>query len=649
MDTHYIDKDPNVIESEMEKLKNQIQTLDQEQVLRVLSLLENKWTLSKDECDPRDIVRLGYDQFFDSSELEEDGFPRRIEMNTINGKLQRETKFIKSLGSRIKSINFGEYQPEDHDLSVSERVCRLIKQINEAFKNIRLHLNAQQRILHPRQLPEKFDADPEYFDATPMDDAKLGEMSPYQRAIVAVLDETSKKNMRRYKGKCCLQRVSGGHYTRAWLPTHTIQEFVYELAEKEVNFEVWKDLTSRGTAFRDVINHLSNCVDSDFPEIKKNRHMWSFQNGVFIAKEWIPEKGIYDCHFYPFESKQFSCLDPTLVSCKYFDQQFNDYSHVEDWWDIPTPYMQSILDYQKFEKDVCRWAYVMGGRLCFEVGDMDGWQVIPFFKGIARSGKSTIITKIFKKFYENEDVSTLGNNVERKFGLSAICDSLMFIAPEVKGDLALEQAEFQSIVSGEDVSVAVKHEKARSIEWKTPGVLGGNEVPGWKDNSGSVLRRVLPWNFTKQVKDADPQLDLKLNEEIPTILYKCVRAYLDYSQKYKNKDVWNVVPEYFKKIQRQVAMVASTLHNFMESTNVVYGEDLCVPQKLFVQLFNQHCQSNNLGRPKFNPDFYAGPFSSRDIEVREESITYKDRVYPKQPVVFGLDIVEENFGFTDDY
>jgi hypothetical protein len=74
-------------------------------------------------------------------------------------------------------------------LSVGERVCRLIKQVNEAFKNIRLHLNAQERILHPRQLPEKFDADPDYFDATPMDETKLNEMSPYQRAIVAVLDE----------------------------------------------------------------------------------------------------------------------------------------------------------------------------------------------------------------------------------------------------------------------------------------------------------------------------------------------------------------------------------------------------------------------------------------------------------------------------
>jgi hypothetical protein len=39
----------------------------------------------------------------------------------------------------------------------------------------------------------------------------------------------------------------------------------------------------------------------------------------------------------------------------------------------------------------------------------------------------------------------------------------MFIAPEVKGDLALEQAEFQSIVSGEDVSIAVKNKTAMSL------------------------------------------------------------------------------------------------------------------------------------------------------------------------------------------
>ena len=110
-----------------------------------------------------------------------------------------------------------------------------------------------------------------------------------------------------------------------------------------------------------------------------------------------------------------------------------------------------------------------------------------------------------------------------------------------------------------------------------------------------------------------------------------------------------MVPEYFKKIQKQVAMVASSLHNFMESTLLEYGKELFVPQKLFVQVFNQHCQANNLGRHKFTQDFYAGPFSSRDIEVREEVVTYKGRTYPKQPVIYGLDVVDESLGFTDDY
>jgi phage/plasmid-associated DNA primase len=294
----------------------------------------------------------------------------------------------------------------------------------------------------------------------------------------------------------------------------------------------------------------------------------------------------------------------------------------------------------------------MGGRLCFDVGELDGWQVIPFFKGIARSGKSTLITKVFKKFYENEDVGTLSNNIEKKFGLSAIKDSFMFIAPEVKGDLALEQAEFQSIVSGEDVSIAVKNKTAVSIEWKVPGVLGGNEVPNWKDNSGSILRRILPWNFGKQVQDADPQLDEKLNGELPIILLKCVRAYIDYSNKFRNKDIWNVVPEYFKQVQKQVAMVASSLTNFLESTNVIFGEDLYVPQSIFVAKFNKHASAtgfqNNNKNEKFHQDFYAGPFSARDIEVRIETVKYKGRNYNNQAIIFGVDLVNEDLTYTDD-
>tara|TARA_R110001606_G_scaffold398023_1_gene576065 strand:+ start:93 stop:1535 length:1443 start_codon:yes stop_codon:yes gene_type:complete len=478
----------------------------------------------------------------------------------------------------------------------------------------------------------------------------LEEISPYQQLLLALLNETYINNVRRYKGQCCKQITTiENHHTKAWKPIMSIADFVYSIAQKETRFAVWKNLTARASSARDAIKHLSDCKDMQFPEIVKNRGVWSFKNGLFVGKEWDIKTGKYTCKFYPYESSQYRCLDPTIVSAKFFDKQFDSFDHIEDWYDIPTPNFQTVMDYQKFEPEVCRWMYVMGGRLCFDVGDLDGWQIIPFLKGIARSGKSTLITKVFKKFYDNEDVRTLSNNMERKFGLSSIYDGFMFIAPEVKGDLCLEQAEFQSLVSGEDVSIAVKHEKAKSIEWKTPGILGGNEVPNWKDNSGSVLRRLLPWNFGKQVKEADPQLEDRLDDEIPIILLKCVRAYLDYAQKYTNQDIWNVVPKYFKAIQTQVAMVTNSLQNFLASEKVKYGADLFCPQKLFTQMFNQHCQENNLGKFKFNPDFYAGPFSTRDIEVRLEAVTYQGRAYPPQPILFGVDVVDDSANFGNDY
>jgi hypothetical protein len=644
--THFIDKEPNKYEALTELLKQHIQSMKVDEVNDTIDKWERRWDLKSN--DFRNARELGYRQFVHPDNFDEYGNPsvNDIDLLAIKGIRDKQMTYLTNLKNHVRDLKIHKQEPNDDGITVLKRVNNIKRQIDDGYHNIRRHYMSFERVDNPTVQPQ-FSV---LGDPTTLDAEEVENSTPFQKCLLYSLDQTYKAGYRRYKGQCCEEiRTVEGHRTRAWRPKFTIEQFVYSLAQKDDNFEVWKNFTSRGTVFRDVIDNMSKCLDAQFPEITKRRHVWSFKNGVFVGKEWIPDRGVYDCCFYSYDSQEFRCLDPTIIACKYFDQQFDDFSHLENWQDIPTPWFDSVLKYQKFEDEVCHWAYVMGGRLCFDVGELDGWQVIPFFKGIARSGKSTLITKVFKKFYENEDVGTLSNNIEKKFGLSAIKDAFMFIAPEVKGDLALEQAEFQSMVSGEDVSVAVKNKTAVSIEWNVPGVLGGNEVPNWKDNSGSVLRRILPWNFSKQVRDADPQLDEKLNRELPIILLKCVKAYLDYSNKYRDKDIWNVVPEYFKKIQKQVAMVASTLHNFLESTNIVFGKELFVPQTLFIQVFNQHCQANNLGKPKFNPDFYAGPFSSRDIEVREEVVTYKGRTYPKQPIIYGLDVVEETLGFATDY
>ena len=86
----------------------------------------------------------------------------------------------------------------------------------------------------------------------------------------------------------------------------------------------------------------------------------------------------------------------------------------------------------------------------------------------------------------------------------------------------------------------------------------------------------------------------------------------------------------------------SSLQHFLASEKLRFGPDLFCPQKLFVAAFNTHCTENNLGRFKFNQDFYAGPFSAKELEVKVDSLAYQGAAYPSQPFIFGLDLKNDN-------
>ena len=543
--THFIDETANRDDANSAMWTNQIQTFSHDDVMKFLVQLEDMWKINNRD-DIYLSYRIGYENFFTKEELTDDGLPVSIDITRVESKVKRMNERLCELYHRSDTLNMMDVE-DDNDMKISVRINRLIDQVDDAWQIVFRNARISERINNPTYVPINPETDPSIFRMSTI--TNVDELNPFQQALLQTLKDLYRRQIRRYKGQCCTQIKSPeGALTRAWKPIETIEDYVYGVAKKEVQFELWKNLTARAPGHGDLIRHLKNTKDMQFPEIQKNRHVWSFKNGIFIGKEFDDANSAIDnphwrASFYTYESNEFKNLDQTIVSSKYFDLDFEDYSN-KDWREIPTPFFDSILKYQQLNKDVCEWVFALGGRLCFDVNEIDKWQCIPFLKGVARSGKSTLITKVFRKFYCTEDVKTLSNNVERKFGLSAIMDGFMFIAPEIKGDLALEQAEFQSIVSGEDVSIAVKHEKAQSFEWTVPGILGGNEVPNWRDNSGSILRRVLTVDFTKQVREADPTLDSKLEREIPSILQKCVRAYLEFAQKWPEKDVWNVVPRY---------------------------------------------------------------------------------------------------------
>jgi hypothetical protein len=475
--------------------------------------------------------------------------------------------------------------------------------------------------------------------------------SPFQNLLLYLLDSIYLSGLQRYSDNLYEKIYYKNHFTHAWKEKMSIKKFIYEKTEFCQDYRQWHNLTSNAGNIKNASEFLENCKDPRINDLKKDRHVFAFRNGIYNCKEKVNDD-LYRDHFYEYGADITKSLNIDVVASKFFNCDFNNFDEIDDWYDIPTPHFQSILEYQDFEELVCRWVYVFIGRLFFDLGELDNWQVAMFLEGVAGSGKSTI-TKIVKKFYETCDVGVLSNNIEKTFGLSSLKDKLLFLAPEIKGDLRLEQSEFQLLIEGGDMQLPVKHRESHYVEWKIPGLFAGNEPPNYTDNSGSISRRLVVAKFHKKVYNKDPDLDYKLNKELPAIIKKAACAYLAAVNKYHGQDFWSSLPEYFRQTQRDMAQNTHALEHFLSSGKVIIGEDIYCREKNFVQAFNDHCKECHLERHKFTTDYYLGVFGNYNINVKK-NLRLKYPNTPNAPsyqgtFIFGVDLVNEMGEEQDEF
>ena len=440
--------------------------------------------------------------------------------------------------------------------------------------------------------------------------------SPYQNLILYILDCLYNDNIRRYNGECVKSiNTRDGNFTYSWKNHMEISKYIYSKTLKEYNHEQWHNLTSIGSISK-VVEYLTECQDVQFREIQKDRNVFSFNNGVYFNKIYDKETDMYSDLFVPYSNdKEIKLRMNDKSAAKYFNTTFIEQKE-ERWEDIETPNFQKIIDYQiednKESAEIARWLYILIGRLFYEVGELDGWQIIPFLKGLAGTGKGTII-KAIKNFFELEDQGILSNKGEAQFGLSAFYDKFIFMAPEIKGDFSLDQATFQSMVSGEDVSVSIKFKTAKCFRWTVPGILAGNEVPNYSDNGGSLQRRLVIFGFMKKVssKNSDPLLDRKIKEEVPVLIQKCVKAYLNEINCSKNKNIWNVLPNYFILEKLKVASHGNKMYDYLSSNRIELNKNTYTTvtdfRTSYVAFVKTHCKEFSIR--KFGPDVFEEPFS----------------------------------------
>lgn len=440
------------------------------------------------------------------------------------------------------------------------------------------------------------------------------DLQPTHVYTLYLLGSLFRMRLRRFEGGVFEQVFLGGHATHAWREKCDIKEIVRILSAKETSFEMWKMMVNG--LFEPAVKYLSGCLDMEFPDLKISRRVWSFNDGIYDASD-------DSFRFYG----QYT--DDLLVSCKIIEKCFAEAyfngppipgTPLSTFEELTTPFFDSIFTPQEWNDDMIRWMFVFIGRLFYEVNEKDSWQVIPFLKGVAGTGKSTVI-KVVQRLYNSRDVGVISNNIEKQFGMSTIFHKKIFIIPEMKGDFSMDVATFQSVVTGEELSLARKHETPEVGRWVVPGIMAGNESPNWQDKSGSISRRVVVLDFPNQVPadTSDPNLLSNIVEsELPAIIRKAALAYKWAVDNFGDADIWTALPPRVCEEKRKLQFSTNPLFAFMNSDRVEIDSEEYTLESIFI---SQLKIFTNLKFPDistmWNEDAYSLIFSDHGITVED--------------------------------
>jgi hypothetical protein len=450
-------------------------------------------------------------------------------------------------------------------------------------------------------------------------------LKPHQELIQYYLFLAHTRMLRKYKSELYRPKYVGDVFTFYYEHHSTILEFIYQECSPYVqNMWLFQVLTDQRQNIPVVERWMLNCIDSRLPGLMPDRHVFAFNNGVYDASAerfYLYEKS--DEHRdYPWYT---SDLPRDTCACNFIPCEF-PVREYDDPYQIPTPNFQSILDYQNIPEDACRWCYAFIGRLFFDVGELDNWQVHLMFKGTAGTGKSTLL-HLASMLYQDIDVGNIMSDGRKDFGIEHIYEKFLNMCLDLNKKMtSIPQATWNQMVSGEEVTIDRKNKDAVSKRWKAQMAFAGNDYPPWQDQSGNVVRRLVLFLFTRYVENVDPNLEARCRRNLGSFLRKCVKLYLRKVELYGQSGIWDngVLPEYLWACRREMQAQTNGLQSFLLSEQCQVQAGGTVSFVAFTQLYRKHCEVNRMAYQALTRDFYSSVFTPMNIEVRQAPFGTED-------------------------
>ena len=430
--------------------KQAVDTMTGEDIKARLREFQDRWGIQEDHATGTRRVEAVCDAV--KCQLTSNGWP--VAGGNDAGNLQTNSDDIRGMREMdIAELAMLSERCRTLDLDDQDRIRHAIKRMQECVHYVWLactSLNRAGMCAHPQY--EFFFNDDELNLRFESEHLLGGEdMSPLQKVVIYFTENMRVRGYKRLGDQCYKMILTKNNLpTRVWRPVTSIRQMLLRLTSQDSSMAQMKNVLSRGDIIPNAVTYLTEMTNWRFPDLVKDRRLVAFKDGLYVTDFGTDTPGD---RFVPYDALQDVDLglQHDTAASRMFDVDFPAVARRSDVWSaIPTPSLDKILSAQRLDPEVCKWMYIMLGRLLHEVGRHDGWQCVLYIKGAAGTGKSTIVNEVASKFFDVADVGRLDNNVEKQWCLSNLYDKMLFAASEIKRNFRLSQCEFQKMISGEE-------------------------------------------------------------------------------------------------------------------------------------------------------------------------------------------------------
>ena len=127
------------------------------------------------------------------------------------------------------------------------------------------------------------------------------------------------------------------------------------------------------------------------------------------------------------------------------------------------------------------------------------------------------------------------------------------------------------------------------------------------DNSGSINRRIVLFEFTKRVDNGDMELGKKLGNEMAAIVLKANRGYRWAVSKFARDNIWKHLPEEFHRAKKDFTESVNSLVQFLNSGLLELDKNAYMPLEHFTSEYVAYTQRNGLPKVKTAGDSLSQP------------------------------------------